>query len=207
MIDIREFIMMDGMCIVAILLAGMPGSGKSVFSEIARDQGFEVYVMGDVIRGELIRRGMQVTRENMAYVARELRRLYGEDIIARRIAEEMLARSTRGVSGCRYVVIDGSRSLAELEFFKKSLSSVVLVAIHASPLTRYRRLVSRGREGDPRAWDEFAARDALELSMGLGSLIAIADIMVVNENIDLESFRRTVSNVLEYIKTRWRCSC
>ncbi len=199
--------MMDGMCIVAIVLAGMPGSGKSVFSEIARDQGFEVYVMGDVIRGELIRRGMQATRENMAYMARELRRLYGEDIVARRITEEILARGTRGVSGCRYVVIDGSRSLAELEFFKRNLPSVVLVAIHASPLTRYRRLVSRGREGDPRAWDEFAARDAFELSMGLGNLIAMADIMVVNEDIDLEGFRRTVLDILKYIETRWKCSC
>ncbi|MEM4970508.1 MAG: AAA family ATPase [Sulfolobales archaeon] len=199
--------MKNGMCIVAIVLVGMPGSGKGVFSDVARSLGYEVYVMGDVIREELIRRGMRVTRENMAYMARELRRLYGDDIVARRVVEEVLAKGLRATPGCRYIVIDGSRSLAELEFFRKSFSSVVLVAIHASPETRYRRLVSRGREGDPKGWDEFVERDALELSMGVGSLIALADIMIINEGIDLEGFRRTASNTLEYIRSRWRCRC
>jgi dephospho-CoA kinase len=194
-------------CIVALVVAGMPGSGKGVFSDVARSKGFEVYVMGDVIREELVKRGMQVTRENMAYMAREVRRLYGEDFVARRIVEKILASKGREVSGCRFVIIDGSRSPAELELFRRSFSSVVLIAIHSNPETRYKRLVLRGREGDPREWDEFVARDASELSLGLGSLIALADVMIVNEDIDLDGFRKKASEVLDYIKNRWGCGC
>jgi len=194
-------------CVVAIVVAGMPGSGKGVFSEVAAAKGFEVFVMGDVIRGELARRGLPITRENMAYVARELREVYGGDVVARKTVEEILSRGSSGGPGCRYVVIDGSRSLLELEYFRRVFHTVVLVAIHASPETRYKRLASRGRSGDPRSWDEFVARDAAELSLGVGGLIAMADIMIVNDGIGLEEFRRRASEALDYIRERWGCSC
>jgi len=192
-------------CIVAIVVAGMPGSGKGVFSQVAAAMGFEVFVMGDVIREELSRRGMPITIENMAYMARELRKIYGEDIVARRTAEKIIARHSEKGSGCRCVVIDGSRSLSELEYFRKVFSSVLLVAIHASPETRYRRLSSRGRDGDPKNWGEFVARDMVELSIGVGSLVALADIMIVNDGIDVEEFRRRASEVLDSIRARWGC--
>jgi len=198
---------LDPKCILAIIVAGMPGSGKGVFAEVAAARGFEVFVMGDVIRGELARRGMPATRENMAHIALELRETYGGDIVARRIAEEILAEDPRARPGCRYVLIDGSRSPAELEYFRRVFPSAVLVAIHASPETRYKRLLSRGRSGDPKNWDEFIARDKAELSLGVGSLIALADVMLVNDGIDLEEFKRRVSNVIEAIRGVLRCPC
>jgi len=44
-----------------ILIAGMPGSGKSIVSSIARELGLPVYVMGDVVREEARRRGIEPT--------------------------------------------------------------------------------------------------------------------------------------------------
>ncbi|MDD1759688.1 MAG: AAA family ATPase [Methanothrix sp.] len=38
---------------------GLPGSGKSVASNVARDMGIEVLVMGDVIRQEAARLGLE----------------------------------------------------------------------------------------------------------------------------------------------------
>ncbi len=60
-------------CLIAILIASMPGSDKTVFSDVAREMGFGVYVMGDVIRGELVRRSLPITRDNMSLIAREMR--------------------------------------------------------------------------------------------------------------------------------------
>ncbi|MEM2203102.1 MAG: AAA family ATPase [Sulfolobales archaeon] len=185
-------------CVIAIVVTGMPGSGKSIFSETAREMGFEVYVMGDVVRRELVRRGLPITRSNMAMVAVELRKIYGDDFVAKMTVGEVFS-SRGGPEGCRYVVIDGSRSLREIEVFRKSFSEVIIVGIHASPKTRFARLSSRGREGDPKSWEEFAARDSLELSLGLGGVIAMADIMIVNDGIDIQEFRRRAVEVLRGI--------
>jgi dephospho-CoA kinase len=190
--------MMSVRCLVAIVIAGMPGSGKTVFSDVAREMGFGVYVMGDVIREELVRRGLPITRDNMSLVAREMRVLHGEDIVARRIADKIFMDRCKLVSsdGCCHVVIDGARSISELDLFRRVFSRVILVAIHASPRARFARLVSRGRDGDPRSWEDFEMRDRFELSMGLGSLIALADIMIINEGIDLEDFRAKSREIL-----------
>lgn len=197
---------MTDRCVVAIVIAGMPGSGKSVFSEVAREMCFEVYVMGDAIRRELVRRGLPITRDNMAMVALELRREYGDDVVARMTVDEVLSRG--GDPGrCRYIVIDGSRSLKEVEVFRRSFSRVIIVGIHASPKTRFERLSRRGREGDPRSWEEFVERDSLELSLGLGSVLAMADIMIINDGIDVNELKRRASEVLKNIARRDQNSC
>jgi adenylate kinase family enzyme len=49
---------------IAIILAGMPGSGKSLFSTVAKECcGIPVYVMGDIIREEVVKRGLEPTQE------------------------------------------------------------------------------------------------------------------------------------------------
>ncbi|HXZ98038.1 MAG TPA: hypothetical protein VED24_01585, partial [Candidatus Acidoferrum sp.] len=39
----------------------------------------------------------------------------------------------------------------------------------------------RGRSDDPKSWQEFAERDARELGVGIGNVIALAQEMLVNE--------------------------
>jgi len=58
---------------------------------------------------------------------------------------------------------------------------VVTVALHASPKTRFQRLLSRNRSDDPKNWETFYERDIRELDVGLGHVIALADIVLVNE--------------------------
>ncbi len=176
-----------------ILVAGMPGSGKSLISQVARDMGIQVFTMGDVIRQEVKRRGMEPTPANLNLVARELRRMYGPRVVAERILEEIKK------SSCDMILIDGVRSLDEVEVFRSYVPSVVIVAVHASPRTRFERLRARGRAGDPRTWEEFTARDMMELGFGLGSVIALADYMFVNEGIDVEEARRLARKLLEAV--------
>lgn len=73
------------------------------------------------------------------------------------------------------------RSLAEVEEFRKH-GRVVIIAVHASPETRFKRLLKRGRPGDPGSYKEFAERDRTELEFGIGNVIALADYMIVNES-------------------------
>ena len=179
----------------AILVAGMPGSGKGLFTEVARSCGLSVFVMGDVVREEITRRGLEINYETSRVVSAELRKELGPEAIA--ILTHRKICLSRDLSS--YVVVEGVRSLEELNYFKRIFKNVYLVAIHSSPNTRFRRIYSRGRVDDPKAWKDFVARDLQELSFGLGSVIALADYVLINEEIDAETFKRSAMSLLEKI--------
>lgn len=168
-----------------VLVAGMPGAGKSIVSKAARDLGLPVYNMGDVIRMETSRLYGIITPETMRETSRRVRKLYGEDYVARKTIEQI--KEKRGV-----IVVDGVRSLVEVEVFKKYAETVIL-AVHASPKTRFERIRKRNRPGDPDNWEDFVKRDLTELQFGLGNVIALADYMIVNEGSIEEAYRGAYS--------------
>ena len=158
-----------------VLVTGMPGSGKSVVaSMLSRILDAPVYSMGDIVRREVARRGMELTVENIERVARELRREMGMAAVAKLLLHEL-----QGVDA-GIVVVDGVRSLDEVEVLRGA-GRPCIVAVHASPLTRYRRMMARARRGDIDGWNSFRMRDMANLSYGIGGVIAMADYMIVNE--------------------------
>jgi dephospho-CoA kinase len=157
-----------------ICISGMPGAGKGVAADAARQMNLDVLVLGDVIREETERRGLDPTPQNMGAVMLEVRQKEGPAVVAKRLLLKIRA--------CKYhiVVVEGVRSLQELAELK-SQYEVLTIAIHASPKTRFQRLLSRNRSDDPKNWDTFKERDERELNVGLGHVICLADILLVNE--------------------------
>ncbi len=173
----------------AIAFTGLPGSGKSEAVAIAEQHGWTVIRMGDAVRVEARRRGLQPSDEHLGSIADELRREEGMDVWARR----SLSNEQGDVEGD--VVIDGIRNIEEVEFFREALDDFVLVAVHASPETRYRRLRERGRSDDSASFDELKRRDERELRWGIGSVVAMADVVVVNEG-TLAAFREKITGLM-----------
>jgi dephospho-CoA kinase len=153
----------------------MPGAGKGVFRKFVQNLGYSVVTMGDVVRGEVKRRNLKPTPENMGKVMLNLRELDGPAAIAKQCVPSLNQKTGK------MVVIDGIRSLVEVEEFKKHFPDFVLVAVHSSPQTRYNRLVKRKRSDDPPNWETFIERDLRELGIGMGSVISVADYMLINE--------------------------
>jgi dephospho-CoA kinase len=73
---------------------------------------------------------------------------------------------------------------------------LTVVAVHASPKTRYERMLKRRRTDDAGSIEAFQARDLRELGWGLGDVIATADVMLVNES-SLEALREAARVPLE----------
>lgn len=157
-----------------IAIVGMPGSGKSLVSKIAASRGIPILVGGDIIREETEKRGLAPTPENMGDVMLALRGEEGLAVVAEKLIPKIASSSSP------VVVVEGVRSIAEVDALKKE-HTVAIVAVHASPRTRYERLIRRGRSDDPKNWDEFVERDSRELGVGIGSVIALAEEMLVNE--------------------------
>lgn len=171
-----------------VVLTGMPGSGKEEFVQVARSLGYDVVRMGDVVREEAARRSVPTNDKGIGGFASSERQEHGYDIWAKRCLPHVRAERT---------IIDGSRGMDELEVFRKAFGDhVKLVALHTSPTPRFERLGSRDRADAPRTWEEFLERDRRELSWGLGSLIALADVMLVNES-SLDEFKASARRVLE----------
>jgi len=171
-----------------ILVTGMTGSGKTTLCGIMRESGLRLVTMGDVIRELARRQGVEATPENLGRLATEIR-AEGADAVAVRCIE-MLRKMPEDLT-----VVDGIRSLAEIDAFKNSFD-VVLVAVHASPLSRFKRLTKRGRSDDPVTWEEFRERDVRELGFGIGDAIAMADVMIINDD-GFDQLRASFEGLME----------
>jgi dephospho-CoA kinase len=185
---------MDGKLVIC--LAGMPGSGKSIIVEVAKECGYDIVVMGDVIREEAERRRLEPNPENLGKIMLELRQSEGRAVIAKRCIPkiEKTAKSK--------VVVDGIRSLSEVEKFKESFPKFSFIAVYASPETRFNRVYRRQRSDDPETCEIFHERDARELSLGLGNAIAMAEYIIVNEG-ELEAVKEKVREILRRAEEKW----
>jgi len=178
-------------------LAGMPGSGKSLAVAAAQREGFDIVVMGDVVREETQKRGLELNPKNMGKVMLELRKTGGNSVIA----EKCIPRIEQKES--RKVILDGLRSLDEVAAFKAHFPKFTLVAVYASPETRFNRLYRRRRDDDPDEWEVFRERDTRELSVGLGNTIALAEYLVVNEN-NKDDTKAKVREILCKVEDKWK---
>lgn len=181
---------------VAIGTAGMPGSGKATIKTTAESMGYPVIIMGDEIREETKHRGLEPTPENIGKIMLQLREEEGPTAVAKRCLPKVESAKSN------VVVVDGIRSLHEVDEFKKHFGGFVLIAVHSSPETRFQRLSKRKRSDDPKGWDVFLQRDMRELTLGQGNVIALADCMIVNEG-TYEAFKVKVREVLEAIVQKW----
>ncbi|TRO51100.1 flagellar hook-basal body complex protein FliE [Candidatus Bathyarchaeota archaeon] len=181
---------------IVVGLAGMPGSGKSLVVSVARLQGYSVVIMGDVIREETGKRGLELNPKNIGNVMLELRKSGGASVVA----DKCIPKIERKRSG--KVIVDGIRSLSEVNVFKKHFPKFTLIAVHSSSEERFNRLYRRRRSDDPDGWELFHERDMRELSVGLGNAIAMAENIIVNEN-NRNAAKAKAKKVLWRIERKW----
>jgi len=163
-------------------IVGMPGSGKSEAADVARSMGIPVIVMGDVVRKEVADSGQKINSKTLRSMMIELRKKHGKGVVAERCLPKIRSYKSKDV-----VVVDGLRSLHEVEAFRLEIPDFTILVIHSSPKTRYDRLRERQRKDDPSSQEDFKTRDRLELRIGIGDVIALADIVVSNEANNLSS--------------------
>ena len=174
-----------------VAIAAMPGAGKATASELARDRGIPVFLCGDVVREEASRRRLSSTPENLGSLMLKMRDEEGPDVMAKRLVPKINDTQSN------VVVVEGLRGLDELELFRKHFK-VRLLAIHSSPDQRFQRLLRRRRSDDPKTPEEFHQRDRRELAVGIGSVIALADNLIVNDS-TVEAFKLKLNRFFEEV--------
>ena len=183
-----------------LAFVGAPAAGKTEAASVAVEMGIPVITMGDVIRGELRRRGLPVSDENAGRIANDLRAREGMDAIAKRCIP--LIKGIKDVEGEKakktVIVIDGIRGIAEVETFKKEFGTdFVLVRIDAPLILRYERIKTRGRGDDLLSIEGFEEREERENRWGMGEAMKKADKVVKNEG-SLEEFKEEIKRILDH---------
>jgi dephospho-CoA kinase len=173
-----------------VAVTGMPGAGKSTAAEALVKKGWTRVVMGDVIRAETKKRGLEPDARNTGEVMRLLRKERGEAAVADLCLEAIEKTKSQNV------VVDGVRSMAEVDAFRKR-AKVLLVAVDASSARRFELLRERGRRDDPHSRDMFDERDRRELDVGIGEAIALADETISNQHTTPDELEVEMTRIVE----------
>ena len=152
------------------IVVGMPASGKNVARVYAEARQIPYFGTGDMVRGEVEKRGLAPTPEHIARVSTELRGKDGMGVTR-------LALAAALQSGRDPVFLEGMRSWPEIELIREKAAGVV-VAVIAPRELRLHRVAARGRSDDsPERFDE---RDEREILCGASVPIARADGYILN---------------------------
>jgi dephospho-CoA kinase len=176
--------------LLIVTITGMPGAGKSTAAQALVEKGWKRVIMGDVIREETRRRGLEPDAKNTGEVMKQLRLELGEAAVAELCLDEIRK------AGSDRIVVDGIRSISEVETFRK-FADVILIAVHASRRRRYALLKERGRKDDPLSYEVFLKREERELGVGIGDAIALADEIVSNEHTTPEKLAGEIAEAVD----------
>ncbi|GAG04178.1 unnamed protein product [marine sediment metagenome] len=175
-----------------LVIVGLPGSGKTTAIEAIKDLGV-VVTMGDIVRDEAKRRNIEPSGKNLGKIAQQLRKSGGPGIIAKKCVELIVKKKDE------IIFIDGIRSLAEINIFRK-FWKFPIVGIIVDEKKRLRRLFKRSRSDDPKNLEELKERDMRELKFGLDKVLKEADIKIKNNSTVDELKKKTRAVVLKAIK-------
>ena len=173
-----------------VCLTGMPGAGKSTIADGLKSKGFDKITMGDAVRAEAARQKIEPTGTNLGKLMLELREKNGPGAVAELIKDQIVN------SKSDVVVIDGVRSIAEVEVLKK-FGKVKTLAIHASADTRFKFLSGRNRSDAPSDRDDFIKRDSREIGVGMSEPIALSDETISNNNLIIPQLIDSAYNIIK----------
>lgn len=159
-----------------LAICGMAGSGKTESRTFFQNKGFEYLQFGVT---EMVKKKHGHTSEELEKKYRvELRDEKGMGVMA----EIALPKIEEFFEQGKNVVVDNMYSWSEYKIFKEKYGAeFVSIAVHASPKTRYERVLAR-KDGRTYDLESIQNRDIHEIeAVEKGGPIAMADFHVVNE--------------------------
>ena len=189
-----------------IAIVGPIAAGKGVAADLLIQQGYVPFNYGDVIFEERTRQGLKEERKISNAVGANLRLRFGNDIIARRIAESI--QQFRDQRQGKKILIDGLRHPAEVAWVKENLGARV-IGITAPPEVRYQRTLRRNREVDPKSPEGFNEVDQEDRGVDpnkhgnqTDASLQLADVIIENNGEDLEEYKRKFYEALESLSLK-----
>ena len=173
-------------------ITGLDGSGKDMVTESLGQNGFFRVSFSDILKEELKKRNLKVTKENLIETGNYLRTRFGRKILARLALQKV-------EDGENYV-FTSIRNPLEAKFLM-SRHDFLLVNVQAPEKVRLRRLQIRKFDGDPTTLKELHQADKQESSNNpkkqqLHKVMKMAQVTINNDS-SLEKLQQKVDKLLK----------
>lgn len=182
-------------------LTGSLAAGKGVVSDFMKKQGFVYLSLSDELREIMKEKKIELTRKNLQDFGNQMREEKGAGVLASLVADK--------IQNQKYAkaVVDGIRNPAEIAELRK-LDNYFLISVDAPEEIRFKRLIARNRESDPKTLEDFLKVDARdkgigekETGQGVGRCMAQADFTLINDK-GIEEINKKVEDLYKKIQLK-----
>jgi dephospho-CoA kinase len=179
-------------------LAGRIAGGKGVISEYFKEKGFEYLSLSQEVRDEAKKRGIALERKALQNLGNLMREEEGQGVLANRVINKIEKEKN--------YIIDGIRNSGEVEKLKEAFREEFhLISVDAELEIRWRNAQNRGKESDPKTFEEFLEADKrdfeenLENGQQVKKCMSLADYSCLN-NGTIEELREKLKSICEELK-------
>jgi len=161
---------------IIIGLTGQIACGKGVIKKfLIEHYKASDYRFSTILRDVLIRLGIEQSRENIQKMSTLLRKTFGEDILAKVMAND--AKNDNH----HFIVIDGIRRLADIKYLRE-VDGFFLVSVEASEKIRHQRVIERNENpGDnKKTFSDFLKDQNEESESQIPKTMSKADFVIDN---------------------------
>jgi dephospho-CoA kinase len=186
------------MDIKIIGVVGQIAAGKGILvNYLTKNLGFSSFSLSSIVHRELKKRGVKkYTRQMLQEVGNELRRGYGDEVLVSRTLKVI-----KDQKGDKKIVVEGIRNPGEIEFLKKD-PNFILIGVKAMRTLRFKRLISRNKDWDPKNYKDFLEVDSRDIGVGqgksgqqVGKSLAYCDYVLTN-NKDIKDFEEKIKKLM-----------
>jgi len=182
---------------IIIGVAGTIGAGKETLTSFFRNKGFVYFETSAILKEILAKEGKEITRENMQNLGDELRRKEGVGALMKIMLEKALKDTSKNY------IFDSLRNDGEAEFLRKNCDKFFLVAVDAPREIRFKRILARNKQHDPKTWKEFLKVDERDLhdkenhlGQQTAKLLKMADFVIINDS--------SLDKAMKQVEEIWR---
>jgi len=183
-------------------ITGTLASGKTSVRDFFLSRFSSYFIsLSEIIKEELLKEGKELKRENFIEKGNELRRKFGAQVLT-----EVVALTFPRDPEKEIIIIDGIRNPGEVEYLRKSFGKdFVLIGVDAPREIRFKRLLERGKEGDPRTFEDFLEIDEVDMGknqpeygQNVGECLKLADYLIINDG-TIEELNKKLEEISKII--------
>jgi dephospho-CoA kinase len=177
------------------LLIGLTSRNAAGKDKVARylveHHEFGYFSLSDILRKELKKKGLPITRENLTAEGNAQRQAKGAGVLAEMALTEL--------EGVKAAVVVSIRNPGEVDALRRR-DDFILIAVDAPIQLRYERAKARSRTDDAKTLEEFIRDEQAELAgnenqQQLERVFRMSDLVIVNDG-TLEELYAKVEELL-----------
>ncbi len=178
-----------------IAVVGMAGSGKTeTIRYLQKKLNWPKIYLGEATFDRIKKEGLEVNYKNEKIIREKIRKELGMGAYA----ILALPKIKRILKESDVILLESLYSWDEYKIIKKKYKdNFKVIAVHASPKIRFKRLTKRIKERPIKSEKEFIERDYSEIEgADKGGPIARADFMIINEG-TLKEYHSKIDNTMK----------